>query len=527
MIDIMLKMFLGKYFESCDHNFITMNMNAGIEIRNIIIKNDEINNFLKSKNIDIEIVYLKIEKINISFKTLSGILTLKLQGVDLRVKSNIHRNTTKGIKNKIKKFLNTNQGDNIKLYSPYDTQNIHYESVKLENEVLCCYCDKYKNVENSLSCYNNYNNIKKYICNECSILKNKNNKNNLRLIQKQTFLKNKSSKYYNRNDIYLANIPYINVIDINNIDRSSYGEKINSNCLNFNHSKNFKYYNGNSQLNNKKEIKRDTHTFKNSNSNLKKDKNLSKCELFLESSNDIKSTSKYDLNQINDYNCTNKLNENICLDIHKQEEGNINTLCELSKRSSHNFCKIKNKCLSNSDVFKNIYLSDNNKLHYANSLNENKSLNITKNYDEIQQYPYNYIEKKNNELKNYEKEIGEIDKNGKIYKKNNMSHPILYKNNIVSENKKVQKLNFENILRQNELLGNILNKKFCYINKINEKLNNMKINKEIPTNVMYNKTNEEKCSYNVKNKYNLLYSYNDIYNNKDNKIKIDNIFNFK
>ncbi|ETW39414.1 hypothetical protein PFNF135_06205 [Plasmodium falciparum NF135/5.C10] len=80
-------------------------MESGIEIRNIIIKNDEINNFLKSKNIDIEIVYLKIEKINISFVTLSGILTLKIQGVDLRVKPNIHKNTSKQIKNKLTSLL--------------------------------------------------------------------------------------------------------------------------------------------------------------------------------------------------------------------------------------------------------------------------------------------------------------------------------------------------------------------------------------------------------------------------------------
>ncbi|CRG98972.1 conserved Plasmodium protein, unknown function [Plasmodium relictum] len=520
MIDIMLKMFLGKYFESCDNNFITMNMNAGIEIRNIVIKNDEINNFLKSKNIDIEIVYLKIEKINISFKTLSGILTLKLQGVDLRVKPNIHKNASKGIKNKIKNFLNNNQNENVKLYSPYDTQNIYNESVKLENDILCCCCEKYKNVENSISCYNNYNRIKKYICNDCSILKNKNSENNL--IQKQTLLKNKSSKYYNRNDIYLADTPYINTINNTNgdIDRNSYEKKNKLNYLNFNNTKHLKYYDNNYQLNNKKEIKHDTNTFKNRDNaffnDLKKNETSSKCAFFLTHSNNIKKSPNYNLNQINDYDYANKLNGSIYIDINKQEESNLNTLSELNKSNFYDFCKLKNNCSSNRGniLKKNLYLHDNSKFNYKNSLNEDKSLNYTKNGDKIQ-YPCNYTEKENHKLKNYEEKFHEFDKNCKIYKKNNMSHPVFYQNHIISKKKK----NFENTLRQNESLENNLRRNSYYINEIN---------KEIPINTLYNKVNEGKNPYNIKNKYNnLLYSYNSIYNNKDNKIKIDNIFDFK
>eukprot|EP00366_Plasmodium_knowlesi_P000736 XP_002258233.1 hypothetical protein, conserved in Plasmodium species [Plasmodium knowlesi strain H] len=169
MIDIILKMLLGKYFEPCDKNFITMNMNAGIEIRNIIIKNDEINQFLKSKNIDIEIVYLKIERIYISFVTLSGMLTLKLHGVDLRLKPHIHRNASKGIKNKLMNLLRRNEG---------------------ENKTLCCCCESYQDVQDSLCCYNNISKIKTYICKDCSVLKNQDDEAHLAFIKKQVAWEN-------------------------------------------------------------------------------------------------------------------------------------------------------------------------------------------------------------------------------------------------------------------------------------------------------------------------------------------------
>ncbi|ANQ06939.1 Uncharacterized protein PCOAH_00012140 [Plasmodium coatneyi] len=184
MIDIILKMLLGKYFEPCDKNFLTMNMNAGIEIRNIIIKNDEINHFLKSKNIDVEIVYLKIERIYISFVTLSGMLTLKLHGVDLRLKPHIHRNASKGIKNKLMNLLRRK----VELLSPLKTGHVNLEKNQGTNKILCCCCESYQDVQDSLCCYNNVSKIKTYICKDCSVLKDQDDEVHLTFIKKKVAL---------------------------------------------------------------------------------------------------------------------------------------------------------------------------------------------------------------------------------------------------------------------------------------------------------------------------------------------------
>ncbi|SBT75947.1 conserved Plasmodium protein, unknown function [Plasmodium ovale] len=256
MIDVILRMFFGKYFESCDNNFLTMNMNAGIEIRNIIIKNDEINHFLKSKNIDIEIVYLKIERINISFITLSGILTLKLQGVDLRVKPHLHRNASKGIKNKLTNLLKNNETVNISaafffLVRILEENNDNTRS-KLANDILCCSCEKYKDMENSLCCYNNYNKIKTYICSECSVLKSKDYDRNVALIKKKTTLKNKLDSY--TNDIsHILNVRGIPYSSRTNVVYVDVGHMKNGNKLMHPHVKNMpnvNYCSSNYKLNN-------------------------------------------------------------------------------------------------------------------------------------------------------------------------------------------------------------------------------------------------------------------------------------
>ncbi|SCA48692.1 conserved Plasmodium protein, unknown function [Plasmodium ovale] len=256
MIDVILRMFFGKYFESCDNNFLTMNMNAGIEIRNIIIKNDEINHFLKSKNIDIEIVYLKIERINISFITLSGILTLKLQGVDLRVKPHLHRNASKGIKNKLTNLLKNNETVKISAASFFLVhildENIDNTRSKLANDILCCSCERYKDMENSLCCYNNYNKIKTYICTECSVLKSKDYDRNVALIKKKTTLKNKLDSY--TNDIShifkVRGIPHNSRTNVIYVDA---GHMINGNKSMHPHVKNLpnvSYYSSNYKVNN-------------------------------------------------------------------------------------------------------------------------------------------------------------------------------------------------------------------------------------------------------------------------------------
>ncbi|CAD2089220.1 conserved Plasmodium protein, unknown function [Plasmodium vinckei brucechwatti] len=233
MIDMLLRIFFGKYFESYDNNFITMNMNAGVEIRNIIIKNDEINNFLKSKNVDIEIVYLKIEKINISFLTLSGVLTLKLQGVDLRIKPNIHKNASKGIKNKLMKLLKNKEKvhviDKIKLFSPNGAMDFSSPRRRLQKKILCCSCENYKDIKNTLCSYNNYSNIKTYICKDCSILKNKKYGQNFNLLHEQVILKKMFQNYttdinntpYNNNEIKFMHENARTILNNKNIYRDT------------------------------------------------------------------------------------------------------------------------------------------------------------------------------------------------------------------------------------------------------------------------------------------------------------------
>ncbi|SCO59406.1 conserved Plasmodium protein, unknown function [Plasmodium berghei] len=329
MIDMLLKIFFGKYFESYDNNFITMNMNAGVEIRNIIIKNDEINNFLKSKNVDIEIVYLKIERINISFLTLSGVLTLKLQGVDLRIKPNIHKNASKGIKNKLMKLLKNKEKvhivDKIKLFSPNGTTDFSFLQKRVQKKILCCSCENYKGIKNTLCSYNNYSNIKTYICKDCSILKNKKYAQNFNLLHEQIILK-KAFKNY--------------TTDINNVT-STNNTPYNNNEIKFMHG------NIRTILNNKN-IYRDTKNGKG--------------------------------NFINSY----KQNKNSYSNIKNRHEFVKEDYSKLYGNNSEKYVydtfKDQNYYINSSNIYNHMDMENNNIFRYDDELDNGQNSNFEKNY---------------------------------------------------------------------------------------------------------------------------------------------------
>ncbi|EUD66920.1 hypothetical protein C922_02504 [Plasmodium inui San Antonio 1] len=102
---------------------------------------------------------------------------LKLQGVDLRLKPHIHRNASKGIKNKLMNLLRRDEGDHVNLETPHGA-----------NKILCCCCESYQDVQDSLCCYNNISKIKTYICKDCSVLKDQEDEAHLAFLKEQVAL---------------------------------------------------------------------------------------------------------------------------------------------------------------------------------------------------------------------------------------------------------------------------------------------------------------------------------------------------
>ncbi|KJP89080.1 hypothetical protein AK88_01166 [Plasmodium fragile] len=112
---------------------------------------------------------------------------LKLHGVDLRLKPHIHRNASKGIKNKLMNLLR----HKVQLLSPLKAGHVNLEKTQGANKTLCCCCESYQDVQDSLCCYNNISKIKTYICKDCSVLKDHDNEAHLAFIKKQVALQKK------------------------------------------------------------------------------------------------------------------------------------------------------------------------------------------------------------------------------------------------------------------------------------------------------------------------------------------------
>ncbi|SOV11347.1 conserved Plasmodium protein, unknown function [Plasmodium gaboni] len=487
MIDIILKMFLGKYFESSDNNFISVNMWTGIEIRNIIIKNDEINNFLKSKNIDIEIVYLKIEKINISFVTLSGILTLKIQGVDLRVKPNIHKNTSKQIKNKLTSLLKNKEKDCTGLYLSYHVDNACQNNKISTKDILCCCCERYKNEEGSICSYNNYNNMKTYICEECSILKNKKNENNINSF----FEEKKNITNINKYKIFMneeKNVPY------------EYNKKNRTN-MNI-----FKCYNEESINNTTTNIKSIRNNINNDNKN---------DEYFEESKNNY-SIPLNNINKLytnNYYNYNNNISSIISIVSDTQNYEKHNSLLSSNKSNHLNNSHLK----YNTSLSKNI--NDKNTLNqYKNNfIGEKNELNVRNKKSDIEIY--------NVDLNN-EQPFNPQENKIKYNCYNNSKNILLSKDNSY--------VSLKNIFKQSKpLRKKKINNYLCsYQNKkLNDPLDKLHEgcmeNGFIPLkeNILFDHINVE-SKYDIfdSNHSNLLYTYNNVYDDSGIKINVDNIF---
>ncbi|KMZ94614.1 hypothetical protein PVMG_01970 [Plasmodium vivax Mauritania I] len=56
------------------------------------------------------------------------------------------------------------------------------------HKTLCCCCESYQDVQDSLCCYNNVSKVKTYICKDCSVLKDQNDEAHLAFLKKQVTL---------------------------------------------------------------------------------------------------------------------------------------------------------------------------------------------------------------------------------------------------------------------------------------------------------------------------------------------------
>ncbi|KYO02142.1 hypothetical protein PRSY57_0415200 [Plasmodium reichenowi] len=507
MIDIILKMFLGKYFESSDNNFISVNMESGIEIRNIIIKNDEINNFLKSKNIDIEIVYLKIEKINISFVTLSGILTLKIQGVDLRVKPNIHKNTSKQIKSKLTSLLKNKEKDCTGIYLSYHMDNSCQNNKISTKEILCCCCEKYKNEDGSICSYNNYNNMKTYICKECSLLKNKNEKNNLFFEEKKNITNINKYKIFMNEE---KNVSYdYNKQDMTNMNIFKSYNKEKQDFPNFDNNINYYFYN----KENKESINNTTTNIKSIRNNINNDNKNN--EHFKESKNN-NSISMNNINKLytnNYYNYNNNISSVISIISDTQNYEKHNSLLSLNKSNHLNNCDLQ----YNNSLSKNVNCKY--KLNqYENNFNEEKNkLNVGNKKSDIEIYN---VEKKNELPFNPEQnkiKYNCYNNSKNILLSNDNSYVCL--NNIFKQSKPLKKKKINNYL------CSYGNKK---LNDPPDKLHEGSMeNNFIPLkgNILFDNINVQSKYDNVDSDHsNLLYTYNNVYHDREIKINVDDVF---
>ncbi|ETB56641.1 hypothetical protein, variant 1 [Plasmodium yoelii 17X] len=340
--------------------------------------------FFKSKNVDIEIVYLKIERINISFLTLSGVLTLKLQGVDLRIKPNIHKNASKGIKNKLMKLLKNKEKvhiiDKIKLFSPNGTTDFSSSQKRVQKKILCCSCENYKDIKNMICSYNNYSNIKTYICKDCSILKNKKYGQNLNLLHEQIILKKAFTNY---------------TTDINNIT-STTNIPYNNNEIKFMHE------NIRTSLNNKN-IYRDTINGKG--------------------------------NFINSY----KQNKNSYSDIKNRHEFVKETYSKLYGNNNEKYVydtfKNQNYYINNTNIYNNMDMENNNIFRYEDELNKSQNFNFEKNYLTSEHIISNNNFGKKQNIESKKKKTKDNDKRTKICTKfhNSFDHNIYQNSQEIKE----------------------------------------------------------------------------------------------
>ncbi|PHJ16203.1 amine-terminal region of a tm vesicle-mediated sorter [Cystoisospora suis] len=79
---------LSQYVEGVNEKTLKVGFNDGVEIRNLTLRTDFVNQMLQGKGVDARLEYGRIGRVRFVYTALPGIVTMQVDGLDLRLRPN-------------------------------------------------------------------------------------------------------------------------------------------------------------------------------------------------------------------------------------------------------------------------------------------------------------------------------------------------------------------------------------------------------------------------------------------------------
>ncbi|CBZ51851.1 conserved hypothetical protein [Neospora caninum Liverpool] len=79
---------LSQYVEGVNEKTVTLGFNEGVEINNLTLRTDIVNHVLQNNGVDARLDYGRIGKLRLVYTALPGIVTMQVDGLDIRMRPN-------------------------------------------------------------------------------------------------------------------------------------------------------------------------------------------------------------------------------------------------------------------------------------------------------------------------------------------------------------------------------------------------------------------------------------------------------
>ncbi|PFH33063.1 hypothetical protein BESB_082620 [Besnoitia besnoiti] len=79
---------LSQYVEGVNEKTVTLGFNEGVEINNLTLRTDFVNHLLQNNGVDARLDYGRIGKLRLVYTALPGIVTMQVDGLDIRLRPN-------------------------------------------------------------------------------------------------------------------------------------------------------------------------------------------------------------------------------------------------------------------------------------------------------------------------------------------------------------------------------------------------------------------------------------------------------
>ncbi|KFG59700.1 amine-terminal region of chorein, A TM vesicle-mediated sorter [Toxoplasma gondii RUB] len=79
---------LSQYVEGVNEKTLTLGFNEGVEINNLTLRTDIVNHVLQNNGVDARLDYGRIGKLRLVYTALPGIVTMQVDGLDIRMRPN-------------------------------------------------------------------------------------------------------------------------------------------------------------------------------------------------------------------------------------------------------------------------------------------------------------------------------------------------------------------------------------------------------------------------------------------------------